>query len=694
MITAKYNRKISCYDLSKFVIGKKCSLYSVSESFSEVLAKAHCLMMVHTGVNKNTANEAIYINYESSMKGMETYYLMNKDNNKNLDPPLRVSLDEHDDHIYKCIDSIIQMKRSDPRSSYHKAHNSLFWGFSHDAINKFGKDLLGVFIQGVDQDTVEPIVCVERLKQIPGGHTGELVADHLVKVMCEVMSVQNSAFDEIGRYLEGSEGYDDRIKPLDFFKLGKIIQVNREEMEIHIKLDNTPIANTGDGVASNGKASRLLYLCYGFATPSYHCATHSADLVVKRMAKSKTMSVPEVASAYNALKPVVKHFQFSSKSKERLDKAMKILDLTPMNLISWGGTRMCHFMTACHRFGDVLPAVHDAMFSLKAREEDRNTLFTHVNLYVISLMADLKPCFKDSFLRKNDKEIVLVSTVHRMAAEFTDKLQTIPTPTADAFVAGLKLDSNNNLQANIEIKGNTHTITLNRQSRKKRGQDQVKELEDIKSKLEEVMSDVLQNAIENVKSLTGKEETCYFMWSGFDLQSKFSIDQRLSNLRPLLCLFTEGKIHQVLSYADCKTALTWQGFTIHLHHPRRITGSREEFEKEFCDGWPILSKMWLSHCINTVEAERDQLVVIRKFVDEYVSVYPTMCCFIYIMLATPANTSNVERAYSILEIICQPRRNRLSVEHLELLFLLSVMREEVGNVADYVECLKYLEKDK
>ena len=98
-------------------------------------------------------------------------------------------------------------------------------------------------------------------------------------------------------------------------------------------MENTPIANTGDGVASNGKASRLLCLCLGFGTPSYHCSTHSADLVLKRMAKSKTMSVPEVTSAYDTLKPLVKHFQFSLKSKEQLDKAMNVLQLTKLNLI-------------------------------------------------------------------------------------------------------------------------------------------------------------------------------------------------------------------------------------------------------------------------------------------------------------------------------------------------------------------------
>ena len=72
--------------------------------------------------------------------------------------------------------------------------------------------------------------------------------------------------------------------------------------------------------------------------------------------------------------------------------------------------------------------------------------------------------------------------------------------------------------------------------------------------------------------------------------------------------------------------------------------------------------------------------------------YPNFCCFLYIMLSTPANTSNVEHAYSILEIICQPRRNKLTVEHLEKLFLLTVMKEKVLNVSDYMECLDYLEK--
>ena len=60
---------------------------------------------------------------------------------------------------------------------------------------------------------------------------------------------------------------------------------------------------------------------------------------------------------------------------------------------------MCHFMIACHRFVDILPAIHDTMFTLKVKEEERNALFTHTNLFIICLMADLKPHFNDCFLR-------------------------------------------------------------------------------------------------------------------------------------------------------------------------------------------------------------------------------------------------------------------------------------------------------
>ena len=112
---------------------------------------------------------------------------------------------------------------------------------------------------------------------------------------------------------------------------------------------------------------------------------------------------------------------------------------------------------------------------------------------------------------------------------------------------------------------------------------------------------MIKDAIDNVTSLTGKQETCYFMWSALDLKSKMTIQEQIDNLRVLVILFTDAKIHEVLNYEDCETAFVWQGFTVFLHHPRRIMGTVEEFEEEFRAGWHKMGKMWLSHCINSAD---------------------------------------------------------------------------------------------
>ena len=85
-----------------------------------------------------------------------------------------------------------------------------------------------------------------------------------------------------------------------------------------------------------------VYLCYGLDAPCYQCAAHSSDLVMKRMTKSKTMSVPKVVKAYGCLWRVMKHFEMSTKSKENLNEALAIHEMNHLKLLSWGVTRMAH----------------------------------------------------------------------------------------------------------------------------------------------------------------------------------------------------------------------------------------------------------------------------------------------------------------------------------------------------------------
>ena len=63
--------------------------------------------------------------------------------------------------------------------------------------------------------------------------------------------------------------------PSTYFKLGKLEQYDEEKKEIIIRADsNLPIANTGDGVAVNIKASRILREVYGLVSPDFRCAAH------------------------------------------------------------------------------------------------------------------------------------------------------------------------------------------------------------------------------------------------------------------------------------------------------------------------------------------------------------------------------------------------------------------------------------
>ena len=64
------------------------------------------------------------------------------------------------------------------------------------------------------------------------------------------------------------------------------------------------------------------------------------------MARSKTMCVDEMFELYESMSPVVKHFSYSVKNRETLDRAMELLEMTPLHLLSWCGTRMAHFLDA------------------------------------------------------------------------------------------------------------------------------------------------------------------------------------------------------------------------------------------------------------------------------------------------------------------------------------------------------------
>ena len=213
--------------------------------------------------------------------------------------------------------------------------------------------------------------------------------------------------------------------------------------------------------------------------------------------------------------------------------------------------------------------------------------------------------------------------------------------------------------------------------------------------MEDIKERVKDNASENIRSLVAREDTTFYMWSGIDMELKCSVDARIEKLKPLLNIFCNPKIHEVLEmtedYENNYEEKIWRGYTVFLHHPKKLLSPKDEVIEELKYALSSLGKKWLN-AIARSGSNADQMKVLSEFCAQSSAEFPNTCLLIQIMMANPANSSAIERSYSILEIICAKRRNRLTAEHIEAIYLLAVMKLQVKNVHDYIDCIRYLEK--
>ena len=86
----------------------------------------------------------------------------------------------------------------------------------------------------------------------------------------------------------------------------------------------------------------------------------------------------------------------------------------------------------------MLEAVYDVMFSKGIHGDERDLLFSVMNVYALKIMSDLQSKFDGTFLHQADKTDLLVSRVFDMSDSFTSSLESSTTPSADAFQGGLQ----------------------------------------------------------------------------------------------------------------------------------------------------------------------------------------------------------------------------------------------------------------
>ena len=90
--------------------------------------------------------------------------------------------------------------------------------------------------------------------------------------------------------------------------------------------------------------------------------------------------------------------------------------------------------------------------------------------------------------------------------------------------------------------------------------------------------------------------------------------------------------------------------------------------------WFILYDMCNINAAKFEKRQTDQLKTFQKLSWNHVLECQNTSLLVQAMLCTAANTSPVERGYTILKIIASKRRNRITLENLEVLLLLGTLK--------------------
>ena len=664
----------------------------------EAFGKSYCLSMVHVGVNKCLSNESILENYRTAMHGMQAWQGfcntrleldMPSSSSSNSTPPMiPPTIQINKNNIPQAEAAILDAYKSKPDSIYSVVKKSAFWGFMHDGITKFTKEYNGVYVRGMDNDG-KPInvpMCLRRLK---GSVDAHVLAEDLIHFISDYVKVDgiDSAWTSLTKHFD-----EDLVTPPFYTKLGVLEEMNEDTKVITIRVTNMPVGNCGDGVFVNGKAARVMLELFGIWTISLRCSAHTADGSLKRIARSETMCVKSVKTCYESLRSIVNHFTLSSQSKDLLDESLRMLELKPIHLLSWCNTRMAHFLDACERFDTIILAIHDTLYSADKKKEERDALFSVLNIYIVKLLKDVRGIFSAQYLRPVDRDTIMASESYNIAQNTAVAIDGMETPSADNLLDALWIDDNGNVHADVRHNDGIHTLRFSNYHKPSRAVPKESRLQQLKDELVETKREVLQNLKDNIQDQCSTD-SMYYNWSGLDFTIRgLSLDERVNRLDALFHIFCTEKVHTVQQYLDAKETkcgdVSWNGFKIQLKFERKIECNPKDLEEEFRKSWPVLNRLWLAEFNASKKEKRQpsQATVIHQFIGNNSIDYPYVSNFLQILICTPPNTSCVERGYTFLEMVCAKRRSKLSSKNIEVLFLLASLKLPVGDLLSDPDC--------
>ena len=469
-------------------------------------------------------------------------------------------------------------------------------------------------------------------------------------------------------------------RPPAIFKTCSLVGIN--DSTIQLESINWPNAVTGDGCATNYAACRMLSEDFGLQTPFNRCSSHTADGTLKRLAKSKTMNIPEVTTLYDALRSVMSHIVCSPKSTSLLKDSIAALDLPEVHILNWCSTRMGGFLKCCEKFSSLIVALYDTLVSAKVKEDQTAVLMTPVSTYLIFLLSDLSKNHFQKYLHTVDSDSTVVSEVHGIAIRAADAFaEGIDTPAADRFIETLNEDEFGNLTFKITTDNEEHVLRLNYQQRGRRNEDALGSLQ---NKLRTLKTSVLQNIESNIRDQN--KDTLASHFSCLDLDSTEDTETRLQNISKLWHTYGKDNTH-ALSEKYCDLNVT-------ISYKRKVTCTLEQLHDEFVKAVPVLSR-YAKRRREVAEGHSQekviptQLSLLQEFVKHHEMVFFHLCQIVRIALSIATNTGWIERSYSRLQLICTKQRNKMKMTTMEVLYLLKELNLPMKE--SYVEELRLLE---
>ena len=136
---------------------------------------------------------------------------------------------------------------------------------------------------------------------------------------------------------------------------------------------------------------------------------------------------------------------------------------------------------------------------------------------------------------------------------------------------------------------------------------------------------------------------------------------------------------------------SFSSMTLLLHIPEKLHVPRMTYLYNSKNAYPILNRLGVKRrelVKNADMPSHEDLLV--EFISRYEMQYFHLCRVFRILLSIPANTGWIERNFTKLNIICEPRRNHLEIANIEALYLLSVLNVPLKD--SYEEEIKIMEK--